>query len=681
MADSSENGEAPPKPVKRKDRPGSGVFWYVLIGGIVLIVLAAALRDQRGDELAYSDFRRGVEAGKFTKETITDLVLGRDAITFTFAPAKSGVAGGASSAEQPESDSDEEKAYRVDAMGVTNDARHELEKLLDAKEIKYSGQADQSGWQAVAYLLVVPLMFLAVFLFLLRKIGGPGTAMSFGRSRGKLAAQEEVGITFKDVAGIEEAVDELKEIVEFLKTPQKYQALGGRIPRGVLLVGPPGTGKTLLAKAVAGEAGVPFYSLSGSDFVEMFVGVGAARVRDTFQQAGAKSPAIIFIDELDALGKTRGSGLPGGHDEREQTLNALLVEMDGFASDQSVIVMGATNRPETLDPALLRPGRFDRNVLVDRPDIKGRRAILNVHAKRIKMADGVDIDRLARITPGFVGADLANLVNEAALLAARAGKPAVTMIEFEEGIERVIAGLEKQGRVIHEEERLRVSYHECGHALVACSLPHTDPVHKISIIPRGMGLGYTLHFPEEERLLTTKTEIFNKICCFMGGIAAEEVVFGETSTGAQNDLQRATDIARRMVTEFGMSEKLGRMHYSEARPTFLGSQSAGEVYHAEQTMREIDLEVKRLIDEANKTALEICRSRRPLLDRMSEELMEVEVMDAEHLGRILAEFQTGPQLKPGTSASTKAVPADRPLTAGEDPSVGPSDGRGGIEIG
>ena len=670
--------DEPPKPPRKKsDRPGSGLFWYVLVGGVVLVMLAAALRDGHGEELDYSELKRGIQSGQYDANNVSDLVLGRDVITFTLTPPKkSGASADGENAEPAQG-----TGYHIQAMGVTSDARHELENLLDEKNIDYSGQEDRSGWQAVAYLLIVPLMFLGGFLFLLRKIGGPGTAMSFGRSRGKLAAQEEVGITFKDVAGIEEAVEELKEIVEFLRTPQKYQALGGRIPRGVLLVGPPGTGKTLLAKAVAGEAGVPFFSLSGSDFVEMFVGVGAARVRDTFQQAANKSPAIIFLDELDALGKTRGSGLPGGHDEREQTLNALLVEMDGFSSEQSVIVMGATNRPETLDPALLRPGRFDRNVLVDRPDIKGRRAILAVHASQVKLADGVDLDRIARITPGFVGADLANLVNEAALLAARAGKPAVTMVEFEEGIERVIAGLEKQGRVIHEEERLRISYHECGHALVACSLPHTDPVHKISIIPRGMGLGYTLHFPEEERLLTTKTEIFNKICCFMGGIAAEEIVFGETSTGAQNDLQRATDMARRMVTEFGMSEKLGRMHYSDARPTFLGAQSAAEVYHSEQTMREIDLEVKRLIDEANRTALEICSTRRPLLDQMSKELMEIEVMDAEHLGRILAEFKTGPQLKPGTTAAKPAPSADRPTVAGEDPNVGPSDGRGGIEIG
>ncbi len=413
MAETPDAEPAPPKPLKKKsDRHGSSMLWYALIGCAVLLVLAAALRDSGGETLDITEFRRGVENGTYTPQTVSDMIVGRDVITFSQAIPKEG---------QKEEDV-EKTHYRVRALGMSDAARNHLTDLLYAKGIKYSHQEDQSGWQAAAYLLILPLMFLGVLLFLLKKVG-PGTAMSFGRSRGRLAAQEEVGITFKDVAGIEEAVEELKEIVEFLRTPQKYQALGGRIPRGVLLVGPPGTGKTLLAKAVAGEAGVPFYSLSGSDFVEMFVGVGAARVRDTFQQAANRSPAIIFIDELDALGKTRGSGLPGGHDEREQTLNALLVEMDGFSSEQSVIVMGATNRPETLDPALMRPGRFDRNVLVDRPDIKGRRAILNVHSKRVKLADAIDLDRIARMTPGFVGADLANLVNEAALLAAVPASP------------------------------------------------------------------------------------------------------------------------------------------------------------------------------------------------------------------------------------------------------------------
>jgi len=410
----------------------------------------------------------------------------------------------------------------------------------------------------------------------------------------------------------------------------------------------------LLAKAVAGEAGVPFFSLSGSDFVEMFVGVGASRVRDMFAQAVAKSPSIIFIDELDALGKVRGSGAPGGHDEREQTLNALLVEMDGFHSDQSVIVMAATNMPETLDPALMRPGRFDRHVLVDRPDFKGREAILKVHIVKIKVGDDVDLERVARMTPGFVGADLANLVNEAALLAARKNKTSVGMAEFEEGIERVIAGLEKHTRIISPEEKQRVAYHECGHALVACCLPHTDPVHKISIIPRGMSaLGYTLQHPDEERHLVTQSELFNRICVFLGGIATEETIFQETSTGAQNDLERATDLARRMVTEFGMSPKLGRVNYHVSnRSPFLASGfgASTERAHSEETIREIDLEIKRIVDEANRTAHDIIKERREVLEHMTRELLENEIMNTDQLQAILDEHKIGPQIKPGTHA-------------------------------
>jgi cell division protease FtsH len=410
-----------------------------------------------------------------------------------------------------------------------------------------------------------------------------------------------------------------------------------------------------LAKAVAGEAGVPFVSLSGSDFVEMFVGVGAARVRDMFAQAAAKSPSIIFIDELDALGKVRGSGMPGGHDERDQTLNALLVEMDGFSSDQSVIVMAATNRPETLDPALLRPGRFDRHVLVDRPDVKGREAILKVHIGKIKIADDVDLKYLARLTPGFVGADLASLVNEAALLAARKDKSKVFMSEFEEGIERVVAGLEKQTRIIAPDEKQRVAYHECGHALVACSLPHTDPVHKISIIPRGFAaLGYTMQRPEDERFLITQSELQNRVCVLLGGITAEEIIYQETSTGAQNDLERATDIARRMVMEFGMSSKLGRVNYrSSSRSPFLGTVGAtpNDYVHSEETIREIDLEVKQIVDNAARTVFDVLTERRAVLEHMSRELVEREVMDAEQLKRILDEHATSPQIKPGTHAT------------------------------
>jgi len=479
--------------------------------------------------------------------------------------------------------------------------------------------------------------------------------MSFGRSRGKLYAQEDISVTFNDVAGIDEPLEELKEIVEFLKTPQKYQALGGRIPRGVLLVGPPGTGKTLLAKAVAGEAGVPFFGLSGSDFVEMYVGVGAARVRDMFQQALQRSPSIIFIDELDALGKVRGSGAPGGHDEREQTLNALLVEMDGFSTDHSVIVMGATNRPETLDPALRRPGRFDRHVVVDRPDIKGRADILDVHAKKVKLADDVKIKKIAKLTPGFVGADLANLVNEAALLSARRGDKHVTMQSFEDGVERVMAGLEKTSRIVLEEVKRRVASHESGHALVAASLPNTDPVHKISIIPRGMGaLGYMLQVPEDERDLLTQSELESRIAVLLGGIAAEQIVYDETSTGAQNDLQRASDMARRMVTEFGMSPRLGRMFYSESqRSPFLGAGGPGimqESIHSEETLREIDLEVKRIVDESYRRAYEILTSQEDVLEHLSRDLFEKETMTAEEMHAIIGEHRDGPQIAPGTAA-------------------------------
>ncbi len=593
--------------------------------------------------ISFSEFLEGLKGDdpKYSKLNVHELVIDRGYITFQ--SEANGTAG-----EPPKS----AKHWQVPIEKLFEADQSRLLSLLESKDIRHSYSKPLSAWPEILYMSVIFMLILVFFLFMLRRLGGPGAAMSFSRSRGKLFAQEDVKVTFADAAGIDEAVEELKEVVEFLKTPQKYQALGGRIPRGVLLVGPPGTGKTLLAKAVAGEAGVPFFSLSGSDFVEMFVGVGAARVRDMFQQAGTRSPAIIFIDELDALGKVRGSGMPGGHDERDQTLNALLVEMDGFSSDQSVIVMAATNRPETLDPALLRPGRFDRHVLVDRPDIRGREAILKVHAKKVKCNDSVDLLRLAKLTPGFVGADLANLVNEAALLAARGDKKFVTMYEFEEGIDRVVAGLEKQTRIIPEDEKIRVAYHECGHALVACSLPHTDPVHKISIIPRGLGaLGYTMQRPEGDRSLVTQTELHHRICVLLGGIAAEQIIFKETSTGAQNDLQRATDIARRMVTEFGMSQKLGRVYYSEARRSpFLGGGTPSDAVHSEDTVREIDLEVRRLIDESATIALDILNERREVLLHMTKELLDIEVMDADHLKRILDEHKTGPQLVPGTFA-------------------------------
>ncbi|MBL8813701.1 MAG: ATP-dependent zinc metalloprotease FtsH [Planctomycetaceae bacterium] len=635
----SGSGGKPQKNGRReKNQSGSG-FWLLLVALILTAVFFSVLtRSYKGEKVEFSDFMRKIQTGDLPKERIWELTITSSHLMWQDHSASDILAGKAGSY----------KRFYTPLLSASEQTRDDLRKLLDEKGIKYGFAEQPPEWQQLIPLLLMTGLLVAGFIFIIRRVGGAGSAMSFGRSRGRLYAQEDVNVTFNDVAGIDEAVEELKEIVEFLKTPQKYQALGGRIPRGVLLVGPPGTGKTMLAKAVAGEAGVPFFGLSGSDFVEMYVGVGAARVRDMFQQALQRSPAIIFIDELDALGKVRGSGAPGGHDEREQTLNALLVEMDGFGTDQSVIVMGATNRPETLDPALMRPGRFDRHVLVDRPDIKGRELILNVHAKRVKLSDDVDLKRIAKLTPGFVGADLANLVNEAALLSARREEKRVTMKSFEDGIERVMAGLEKTSRIIVEDVKRRVACHESGHALVAASLPHTDPVHKISIIPRGMGaLGYMLQLPEDDRELLTQSELQSRLAVLLGGIAAEQIVYNETSTGAQNDLQRASDIARRMVTEFGMSPRLGRMYYSESqRSPFLAGAGGvmSESIHAEATLREIDLEVKRLVDEGYKTAVDTLTSQRTTLDRLAADLMEMETMTAEHMHKVIDENRKGPKL-------------------------------------
>ncbi|MFM8174104.1 MAG: ATP-dependent zinc metalloprotease FtsH, partial [Pirellulaceae bacterium] len=533
--------------------------------------------------------------------------------------------------------------------------------------------------------LILPLLIvLGAMAFMMRRLGGVGSPMSFGRSRGKLYAQEEIGIMFPDVAGIDEAVEEVREIVDFLRHPDKYQRLGGRIPKGVLLVGPPGTGKTLLAKAIAGEAGVPFFSLSGSDFVEMFVGVGAARVRDMFQQATAKAPCIIFIDELDALGKSRAGNIVGSHDEREQTLNALLVEMDGFDANAGVIVVAATNRPETLDPALLRPGRFDRHVLVDRPDIQGREAILRVHVKNVKLAADVDLRKISAITSGFVGADLANLVNEAALLAARKGKNSVGQDEFNDGVERVTAGLEKKKRVMNDDEKRRVAYHEAGHALVACSIPHTDPVHKVSIIPRGIAaLGYTMQRPEEDRYLMTQAELEAQIQVLLAGTLTEEIVFRDISTGAQNDLERATHIARSMVTDYGMS-RLGRINYRESnRSPFLagggGGGGAARDY-SEQTAQEIDMEVKRIIDDSVRKTMQVLRERRAALEAVTQRLMEKEVIDSDDLQEIIDRTLQGPRVALGTLTAAPAIqspgtgPSSEPEIGLSDPEQTPSTG-------
>jgi cell division protease FtsH len=449
--------------------------------------------------------------------------------------------------------------------------------------------------------------------------------------------QEDLGVKFDDVAGVDEAKQELFEVVEFLSDPGKFTQLGGKMPRGVLLVGPPGTGKTMLAKAVAGESGVPFFSLSGSEFVEMFVGLGAARVRDLFEQAKQKAPCIIFIDELDALGKARGFGTMGGHDEREQTLNQLLVEMDGFDPQIGVILMAATNRPEILDPALLRPGRFDRQILVDRPDKQGRKEILEVHLKTIKTVKNLDTETLAGMTPGMVGADLANLVNEAALLAVRRGKKKVSMPEFEEAIERVVAGLEKKNRLINPKEKETVAYHELGHAIVALSLPGTDPVQKISIIPRGIAaLGYTMQVPTEDRFLMRKTELLNKIATLLGGRAAEEIMFGDVSTGAHNDLSKATDIARSMVKEYGMSSKVGQVYFAREKSSrYLAMFPEGAVDYSEATAEMIDNEVREIIGEQYKRAVEILQDKKDVLEKVAQVLLEKEKIDGAELKAIM----------------------------------------------
>ena len=535
---------------------------------------------------------------------------------------------------------------------TNNQAEHtRLVENLDASGVVWDNARPsrllQDHWPEL--LMIGVLIFLGIVM--LRRIGGVGSPMSFSRSRGKLYGQEELEITFDDAAGIDEAVEEVREVVDFLKNSEKYHSLGGRIPKGVLLVGPPGTGKTLLAKAIAGEAGVPFFSLSGSDFVEMYVGVGAARVRDMFQQATSRAPCIIFIDELDALGKSRSGSTVGGHDEREQTLNALLVEMDGFDSNSGVIVVAATNRPETLDPALLRPGRFDRHVLVDRPDVGGREEILRVHVKNVKLDEEVDLKDIASITPGFVGADLSNLVNEAALLAARAEKRAVGIREFNEAVERVTAGLEKKNRVMNEDEKIRVAYHEAGHALVAAALPNSDPVHKVSIIPRGLAaLGYTMQRPESDRYLMTKSELESNMKVLLAGTLTEEMIFQDISTGAQNDLERCTEVARGMVMDYGMS-RLGRINFrrSSRSPFLAGGGGEGyQMMHSDEMAKLIDKEVTRIIEDELVQTREILEQRREVLEAVTQRLLEVESINNEELNQLIEENSRGPWLVPGT---------------------------------
>jgi cell division protease FtsH len=522
---------------------------------------------------------------------------------------------------------------------LVTDTLDELSQIAMDNGVEVSADPQAGSFWITAVFQFLPIIIIVgFFVFMIQQMqGGGNRVMSFGKSKARLVSKDQPKITFADVAGLDEAVEELQEIKDYLEAPQKFQAMGAKIPKGVLLFGPPGTGKTLLARAVAGEAGVPFFSISGSDFVEMFVGVGASRVRDLFEQAKANAPSIVFMDEIDAVGRHRGAGLGGGHDEREQTLNQLLVEMDGFDVKGGVILIAATNRPDILDPALLRPGRFDRQIVVDRPDLNGRIGVLKVHTRGKPLAKTIDIEVLARRTPGFTGADLANVVNEAALLAARFSRPEIGMNELEEAIDRVLAGPERRSRVISEKEKKVIAYHEAGHALVSHALPNADPVHKVSIVARGQALGYTLNLPTEDKFLVTRSELIDQLAMLLGGRTAEEIVFDEPTTGAQNDIQRATRIAKQMVTEYGMS-RLGplALGHNESQP-FLGRDFGHVQDYSDTVAAKIDEEIRRLVEEAHDEAREILLKYREKLDLMVERLLEKETLEKEEVAEILAE--------------------------------------------
>ena len=590
---------------------------YVLLAiGAVILVHDFIVAMEKLEELPYSEFRTLVAAGNVAEVTVTQQRL--------------------TGKLKAEEGSKEQKLFTTVRVEDPD-----LVKELHARGVKFTGVIESTFLKDIISWVVPALIFGGIWFFLIRRLGqGQKGFMTVGQSKAKIYAEKDTKVTFADVAGVDEAKEELREVIEFLKTPEKFTRLGGKIPKGILLVGPPGTGKTLLARAVAGEAGVTFFSISGSEFVEMFVGVGAARVRDLFEQAKVKAPCIIFIDELDAIGKARGMG-PMAHEEREQTLNQLLVEMDGFDPRIGVILMAATNRPEILDPALLRAGRFDRQVLVDRADKIGRLAILRVHAKQVVLGPDADLEVIAAMTPGFSGADLANIINEATLLAVRRNKEQVGLSELQEAVERVVAGLEKKNRVLNKMEKERVAYHEVGHALVALSFPGSDPIQKISIIPRGIAaLGYTLQLPTEDRFLMTKTELENKIAVLLGGRIAEELTFGEASTGAQNDLVKATDIAKSMVKSYGMSDKLGTVTLDrERQPLFMQIQAPQEKGdYSEETAREIDCEVRRIIDEQYERVKRLLAERTRALTEGAKVLLEREVISGRDLKAIMDKY-------------------------------------------
>jgi cell division protease FtsH len=588
-------------------------IWYFLMAILLFSFLQQYYFSRKVETISYSQFKQYVTGGN-----VSELTLGPETITGTLKGKE----------KKP---GEKFITLRVDDPGLVKD--------LDDHKVSYSGHYENKFLSNILSWVIPIGIFFLIWRFAMKKMGPGMGVMSFSKSKAKIFAESDTKVSFADVAGIDEAKEELQEVVEFLSTPEKFQKLGGRIPKGVLLVGPPGTGKTLLSRAVAGEAKVPFFSISGSEFVEMFVGVGAARVRDLFAQASAQAPCIIFIDELDALGKARGMNVMGGHDEREQTLNQLLVEMDGFETNKGVIIMAATNRPEILDPALLRPGRLDRQVLVDRPDINGREAILKIHSKNVLLSSEVDLRKIAGRTPGFVGADLANIINEAALLASRNNKEMVEMVDFDEAIDRVVAGLQKKNRVMNPKEKEIVAFHESGHAIVAESVEHADPVHKISIIPRGIAaLGYTQQQPTEDRYLMTRSELLDRLAVLLGGRVAEELVFKEISTGAQNDLQRATDIARSMVTEYGMSDSLGLVSYERPRqPMFLPDNFSSGKNYSEAKSAQIDQEVTRFIEEAHQRVRKILSERRTVLDDLAHLLSKNESVQGEELRKMLSD--------------------------------------------
>ncbi len=604
-------------------------LWYFLVTLVALLLVNTVLLRPQIEPIDYSSFKARIESGEIRRIEIGEKYL----TGYSMTRAELDAYNKARLSRDP-------KAEAPETFRAVRTTDQDLIPLMDKKGIEYYAvaQADNT-WLGTILSWVLPIA-LMVFLWnlLSKRIGSPGQGvMSFGANRAKLVAEGDTGVTFQDVAGVDEAKAELIEVVDFLKNPKKYEAVGGTIPKGVLLVGPPGTGKTMLAKAVAGEAKVPFFKISGADFVEMFVGVGAARVRDLFKQAREKAPCLVFIDELDAIGKSRGVTL-GGNDEREQTLNQLLVEMDGFDSRSGVIILSATNRPEILDPALLRPGRFDRQVLVDRPDLKGRADILKVHARKVNLDASVDLEKVARGTPGFTGADLANIVNEAALRAVRAGRDRILPKDFDDAIERIVAGLEKKNRLLNEKERRIVAYHETGHAVVAAFTPGADPVHKISIIPRGIGaLGYTIQLPTEDRFLLTEAELLGKIDVLLGGRASEQVFFGEISTGASNDINRATDIARKMISDYGMSEKFSNVVLpSQRSPMFLGVEAAaGQREYSESTQQYIDEEITRIIKGRYDRVLTLLEEKKGTVDQIAKRLLEVETLGEEEFRALL----------------------------------------------